>query len=394
MRADATKVRQTLFNLLSNASKFTERGRIRLKVRRERQEDRDWICFEVNDTGIGMTPEQVSLLFQAFTQADASTTRKYGGTGLGLAITKHFCRMMGGDISVESEHGAGSTFTARLPIEVADRKAEVPMPVKLADSPAVPSDASTILVIDDDPTVHDLMARILSREGFRVINALGGKEGVRLAREVKPDVITLDVLMPEMDGWSVLSALKADPELADIPVIMLSMIDDREMGFALGASEYITKPIEKERLFATLRKYQHAHSGRLVLVVEDDMASRQMLRRMLEKESWTVIEAENGRMALQRVAETRPALILLDLMMHAMDGFDFVKELRKLPECDSIPVVVISAKDLTSEDRERLNGFVEQMLQKGAYSREELMRQVQDLVNASIRRVSVEESSA
>jgi signal transduction histidine kinase/DNA-binding response OmpR family regulator/HAMP domain-containing protein len=393
MHADLTKVRQGLFNLLSNAAKFTEGGTITLDVARETVGGADWVAFSVSDTGIGMTPEQMEKLFQTFSQAEASTARKYGGTGLGLAVTRHFCQMMGGDISVESEHGVGSTFTIRLPVEVAERKAEgvrqgaelVPVDESRFE-PQAPKGASTVLVIDDDPSVCDVMKHFLSKEGFRVETASGGEEGLHLARELRPDAVTLDVLMPGMDGWTVLATLKTDPELANIPVIMLTIVDDKSKGYALGASEYMVKPIDRDRLTAILQKYRSAPPPFRVLVVEDEAVIREMMRRTLEKEGWAVIEAENGRAALERVAENPPGLILLDLMMPEMDGFQFVTELRKNKAWRAIPVVVVTAKDLTVEDRLRLNSYVERILQKEAYSREALLAEVRDLVAAGVRK--------
>ncbi len=388
MRADVTKIRQALFNLLSNSSKFTERGSITLKVFHEKTNGAGRFYFRVSDTGIGMTSDQVGKLFKAFTQADASTTRKYGGSGLGLAITRHFCRMMGGDVTVESEHGRGSAFTIRLPAVVVSPKAEKHETAFVSKETRVlelPPGASTILVIDDDPTVHDLMRRFLTREGFRVVVAPGGKEGIQMAKEVKPDLITLDVMMAEMDGWSVLTALKAEPETADIPVIVLTMIDDKEMGFALGATDYMTKPINRDRLVSVLRRHQHTDEPGQVLVVEDEPNIRQMVRRVLEKEGWTVREAENGRTGLQAVAECKPAVILLDLMMPIMNGFDFIREMRKNRDWAGIPVVILTAKDLTAEDRQQLRGNVESVLQKGDYSREQLLNEVRQLVKSTVR---------
>ena len=384
MRADATKVRQGLFNLLSNACKFTDKGTITLQVERQRGNGVGHFVFRVSDTGIGMTQNQMDKLFKAFTQADASTTRKYGGSGLGLAITRHFCQMMGGDVSVESEQGKGSTFTIKLPAVVVSSRAgkhETTLISKDKRVTEAPPGASTILVIDDDPTVHDLMRRFLTKEGFRVAIAPGGKEGIEMAKELKPDLITLDVLMAEMDGWSVLTALKADPAIADIPVIILTMFDDKEMGFALGASDYMTKPINRDRLVNVLRRHHHGgHQPCQVLVVEDEPSIRQMVRRVLEKEGWTVREAENGKAGLQAVAESKPAVVLLDLMMPVMNGFDFIRELRKNQDWQDIPVVILTAKDLTVEDRQQLKGNVERVLQKGDYNREQLLGEVRALV--------------
>ncbi len=387
MRADLTKVRQGLFNLLSNACKFTERGTITLRANREMVNGAAWITFRVTDTGIGMNPEQIENLFQAFQQAEASTTRKYGGTGLGLAISQKFCHMMGGDITVESALGQGTTFTILLPAQVVEPEAApAPRPEEIPAA-AVPTTegAPTVLVIDDDPRVHDLMQRFLSKQGLQMVAALDGEEGLRLAKTVRPTVITLDVLMPGMDGWAVLSALKSDPELTDIPVIMITIMDETQMGYALGATDYLAKPIEWKRLAAILQKYRCAHPPCPVLIVEDDAEMRELLRRNLEKEGWAVSEAENGRVALERMAENRPELILLDLMMPEMDGFQFLEEVRKQEVWKSIPIVVITAKELTAEDRLRMKGSVTQILRKGAYRQEELLRTVQNLVAACVR---------
>jgi GAF domain-containing protein/CheY-like chemotaxis protein/anti-sigma regulatory factor (Ser/Thr protein kinase) len=380
MRADLTKLRQALFNLLSNACKFTERGVVSVAVTRERAADGDVLVFAVSDTGIGMTPEQMARLFEEFGQVDASTTRRYGGTGLGLALSRRLCRMMGGDIAVASEPGQGSTFTIRLPAEVTEPTRDTPAP---AAREATPAGTSTVLVIDDDAAVRDLMLRFLSKEGFHVVLASGGEEGLRLARELSPHVITLDVLMPGMDGWSVLAALKADATLADIPVVMLTMVDDRKIGYALGATDYLTKPIERERLVAVLGRYRRDLP---VLVVDDDADFRDLARRMLEREGYTVVEADNGRAALDRLRDATPGVVLLDLMMPEMDGFDFVAAVRADAAWRSVPIVVITAKDLSPEDHERLNGYVARVLQKGALSRETLLGEVRDLVAASAHR--------
>ena len=382
MRADVTKVRQCLFNLLSNASKFTNKGAIALEAERERADDQDWMVFRVRDSGIGMSPEQMDRLFQAFTQADASTTRKYGGTGLGLAISRRFCLMMGGDLTAISEAGKGSTFTIRILADVPEAPDELAEPVK----PLVPiaDGREKALVIDDDPMVRDLMARFLNKEGFQVVTASRGEEGLRLAREIMPRIITLDVMMPGMDGWAVLRALKDDPTVADIPVIMVTMVDNQSMGYVLGAADYLTKPIDRARLSVVLQKYRCKTPPCRVLVVEDDVTTREMMARILEKEGWKVSQAENGRAALGQMTAQLPALILLDLMMPEMDGFEFLHDMRKNDAWRTIPVVVVTAKTLTDEDRLRLNGCVELILQKGTCSNDELMRQVRDLTAACL----------
>ena len=389
MHADLTKVRQTLFNLLSNACKFTREGVIDLHIRREQVEARDWLEFRVRDSGIGMSPEQARKVFEAFTQADASTTRKYGGTGLGLTITRKFCELMGGSIHVESELGKGTTFIVRLPAVVADERKPQPKaetPAKRA-APAANGggSAGSVLVIDDDPVVQDLMKSFLIKEGYQVTVASGGAEGLEAARAAAPDVITLDVAMPKMDGWSVLSALKADPKLAEIPVIMLTMVDNKSMGYALGAAEYMTKPIQRERLVNILRKYSRLRDSRPVLIVEDDPDTRTILKNTLERDGWRVEVAENGRVALERVARGLPGLVLLDLMMPEMDGFTFIGEFHRIADARAVPIIVLTAKDLTDDDRRRLNGYVEQIVQKGINT-DSLLAQVRELVAQNVRR--------
>jgi hypothetical protein len=380
IRADLTKVRQALFNLLSNASKFTRDGVITLAVDRESVDGREWLHFAVRDTGIGITPEQMSRLFQAFSQADASTTRNFGGTGLGLVLSRRFCQMMGGDITVESEAGVGSTFTIHLPVD-----GGVPEKAPAAEpGSALAKGIPTVLVIDDDPAARDLMRRFLDQQGLRMEEADSGQEGLKLARELRPGTIILDVMMPGMDGWAVLTALKADPELAPIPVIMATILDERNLGFALGATDFLTKPIDRDYLAKVLQKYRCAHPPCPVLLVEDHADLRELMRRMLEHEGWVVEEAENGRVALGRVAENRPELIVLDLMMPEMDGFSFLEELRQQEAWRSIPVIVVTAKDLTAEDRQRLNGYVEYVVNKGTRGREELLQELGDRISACL----------
>ena len=390
MRADMIKVRQTLLNLLSNASKFTDQGIVRLNVTREHslEHDGDEYVFSISDTGIGMTPEQQAKLFEAFSQAEASTTRRFGGTGLGLAITRRFCEMMGGRIDVQSEHGRGSTFTIRLPATVGEETAS-----DVAVAPAVTastssSSAGRVLVIDDEASVRSIMRRFLVREGLTVDEAATGEAGLRMARESRPDAITLDVMMPGMDGWAVLSAIKADPELSDIPVIMLTIVDDKRMGFALGASEYLTKPIDREQLRRVLMKYRLDESGGSVLVVEDDPAASELLRRTLESEGWRVTVARNGREALAQMDREEPAIILLDLMMPEMDGFEFLSEIRALPRASTVPVVVVTAKELTADERKQLNGQVTTVLQKGNHSRDELLSEIASQLGNRFKRTA------
>lgn len=377
LRADLTKVRQMLLNLLSNATKFTERGNIHLDVSRSGRDLR----FAVRDEGIGMTPEQQGRLFEAFQQAEASTTRRFGGTGLGLVITRRFCEMMHGEVTVESAPGVGSTFTIRLPDDVSVAEEPEPPPVD-----AGPGAHGRVLVIDDEAPVRTLLRRFLTREGFAVEEAAGGEAGLALARAHHPDAITLDVMMPGMDGWEVLAALKGDPALADIPVIMLTVVDDKKTGYALGAAEYLTKPLDREHLRRVLHRYRADEGATRVLVVEDDPATAELIRRTLEAEGWTVTHARNGREALARLDEAPPALILLDLMMPEMDGFDFLEALRAPPRSSEVPVVIVTAKDLTAEEHRRLNGHVTAVLQKGSYSRDELLSEIASELGSRLRR--------
>ena len=394
MRADQIKVRQGLFNLLSNAAKFTQNGDITLDAQRQKMDGREWIVFRVTDSGIGLSSEQIVKLFQDFTQADASTTRKFGGTGLGLALTRRFCQMMGGDVTVHSVAGQGSIFTIKLPAIVNDVKSEnTASSTRSETSPCddVAQDGC-VLVIDDDPTQRELMQRFLDKEGFCVRVARGGEEGLRLARLLRPVAITLDVMMPDMDGWSVLAQLKADETLRDIPVIMITMVDDPDRGFMLGAAEYATKPVDREHLTQILKKYTCAHPPCPVLLVEDDAATRDVTRRILEKEGWRVTEAENGRVALEQMERERPNLILLDLMMPEMDGFEFASCVRLHPEWRSIPIVVLTAKDLSARERQGLSGQVETILHKKSGSREALLNQVRELVANVAVKIKVAES--
>jgi CheY-like chemotaxis protein/two-component sensor histidine kinase len=389
--ADVTKVRQTLINMLSNAAKFTEGGKVTLRVERADENGRDWLMFRVSDTGIGMTGEQMDAVFTEFAQADVSTTRKYGGTGLGLTISKRFCQMMGGDITVESVVNEGTTFTVILPVIVEQvdeisvlAAPDIPATLRPLDSTG---EAGIVLVIDDDPTVRELVARSLAREGFRVEVAENGEQGLAMARDLRPDAITLDVMMPDMDGWSVLSALKSDDALADIPVVMITIVDNKNRGFALGAAGYLTKPIDRRLLVDMISRYKRSDgvdaTGQ-VLIVEDDPDTRDVLARTLERNGWTIEEAENGLEGLDRLREGIPDLILLDLMMPQMDGFEFIAEVQKVASWRGIPIVVVTAKELTETDRAYLTGAVEAVLGKHAYDRDRLLQEISQIVNSHI----------
>ncbi|MEM7222509.1 MAG: response regulator [Pseudomonadota bacterium] len=383
--ADRTRLRQIVLNLLSNACKFTTGGQV--AIRASRLDDKE-VTITVNDTGIGMTEDQIGRLFQEFSQADNSTTRKYGGTGLGLAISQRLCHLMGGDIGVTSIPEVGTTFTVKLPTRVEEQQRDLDVLEQAAQEPIVSLDSGdaapqprtgrndTVLVVDDDPVVLDMMRRLLAKEGFDVVTANDGREGLELAREFMPSVITLDVLMPRFDGWCVLREIKTDPELAHIPIIMVTILDEKKKGFALGATDYLTKPVDRKKLGGILSKYRNCGRSNRILIVEDDEPTRSLMARSLAGEDWEVVEAENGRVALERLAETMPDLILLDLMMPEMDGFDFIAALRKMPAMKDVPVVVVTAAELTEEDHRRLNGGVERVLQKSAFDRDALLEEL------------------
>jgi signal transduction histidine kinase/CheY-like chemotaxis protein len=377
LHADQMRLRQALLNLMGNANKFTEHGTITVDTRSWQQDGRDWVTIAVADTGIGMTEEQMGRLFQEFSQADASTTRKYGGTGLGLAISKRFCQMMGGDITVESALGRGSTFTISLPRMAQSDEALVSGAHGQGRAqpahPIAEGQAPLILVVDDDATVRELVERHLERAGFSVVTARDGREGLRLVRELRPAAVTLDIMMPDLDGWTVLAAIKGDPALAGTPVVLMSIVDQKNRGFALGAADYLVKPVERSKLVETLASICGASAGH-VLLIDDDEVVRRSVRQALEPIGWQVTEAENGQVAVEAIFTARPDVIILDLMMPKMDGFEFLDEFRARPDWQGIPVVVITAKDLTEEDRNRLNGGVGRIIRKS--DRDEMLRQL------------------
>jgi CheY-like chemotaxis protein/signal transduction histidine kinase len=387
MSTDLTKLRQVLLKLLSNASKFNkQQNKILLSVSHEvAEDDKDWVVFRVQDNGMGMDDKQQQQLSEIFAQLDTPTSSQFGSRSsdnLGFAVTNHLIRMMGGDISVKSELGKGSTFMVRLPVKI-----EMVPEHLSSNSPqelAVLEEGGVVLVIDDDAEAREMLQRYLDKSGYQVEIAGGGEEGLRLAKKAQPDLIILDVMMPNMDGWEVLSLLKADPELTSIPVVILSMMEDKSVAYSLGASDYLLKPITREQLTKILQKYHFSHneSARLVMIIDDDPVNRDMVARMLKKAGFRVGKVEDGRIALNYIEKKQPDLILLDLQMPEMDGFEFVARLHKIYG-DSIPVILMTAKDLTKEDRLRLDENVANIFQKGSYSREELLLQVEKLLAAN-----------
>jgi GAF domain-containing protein/DNA-binding response OmpR family regulator len=381
IHTDRTKLKQSLLNILSNGSKFTEHGRLTLAAERfVDKTERPMMRFAVSDTGIGMTEEQLGRLFQAFSQADASTTKKYGGTGLGLAISRQFCQLLGGDITVTSRPGEGSTFVITLPAH-----SDGPAQIKPADAPRIAAEANgaTVLIVDDDPAARELLTTSLKGTGYRLVHASSGSEALALARTVRPDAITLDVMMPKPDGWDVLTALKADPDLYDIPVIIVTMAPDRGIGLSLGAVDVLTKPVDRARLTALIHRLVRRDGP--VLIVEDDADTREMMRHTIAKMGLAVAEAVNGRRALGWLGEhAPPAMILLDLMMPEMDGFEFLDALGARPEWHEIPIVVVTAKQLSAAERERLLLQARKVIEKAKATRVDIAA----AIAAAVRRRS------
>ncbi|MDH5230681.1 MAG: response regulator [Gammaproteobacteria bacterium] len=400
MLADLTKVRQILFNLLSNAIKFSDHGEVQLECHVSGSDDSEIVVFEVSDNGIGMTEEQINKLFNEYFQGDSTKSREWGGTGLGLMINQRFCQMMGGHIRVESEFKKGSKFIVSLPTNTAK--------LRFKDSPDgyivgpkvdpklvrfAPNDdyasrrraISRVLVIDDDPNVRDLMERCLSREGFDVMSVDNGRDGIAAVESFQPDVITLDVLMPVMDGWSVLSELKDKNVTDQIPVIMLSMLDEYDMSYALGAADYLLKPIRRHTLVETVLKHLRDKKQHTILVVDDMEENRFMISRIMRDHGILVIEAENGADGLVKLADNDIDLILLDLVMPEMDGFQFSEKAKAHDEFKDIPIIVITAHDISSKDMKRLNGNVDRIYERDNMSFESMLVEINRMVAHRLR---------
>jgi signal transduction histidine kinase/DNA-binding response OmpR family regulator/PAS domain-containing protein len=388
--ADQTRLKQVVLNLISNACKFTEKGKVTVSIDKINQEGGDLISIDVSDTGIGMSEEQMAKLFNSFVQADSSTTRKYGGTGLGLTISKQLAILMGGDVVVNSELGNGTTFTATFLADFIGASESLKN-LSTQTSSLIENVVSlenslgkTVLIIDDDPTVSELMKRQLIKENYKVVVAPNGKEGIRLARDLKPDVITLDILMPEMDGWSVLRTLKADPEVSDIPVIMASILDEKNKGFSLGAADFLSKPVQKEYLMKSIRNLIGNKDNLKICLIEDDDSLRFTMREILEKQDVKIIEAENGKigMSILQNEEIKPDLILLDLMMPVMNGFEFLKTIRET-ELSTIPILVLTGADLSEEEKKFLSGETLKILEKSDDTFSTIVKEVGNVIKAS-----------
>lgn len=365
MYADRTKLREILFNLLSNATKFTSDGTIFLRAKIDGQE----MVFEVEDNGCGMSPEEQKKLFVPYSQVGIREKKQGSGTGLGLMLCKKFAEMMAGSIDVKSELNKGTIFSFRLPLIFKEIKAEK---VRFSD---------VVLVIDDDPSVHEIIQHVLKKQQLKILSAFNGEEGLKLARESQPFAIILDLMMPIMDGWEVLAKLKEDPALQEIPVVICS-VDDGETRsrLAIKVDEYLVKPINSQILSSVLNRYRaYDPDKHLLLVVDDDQQIRKTVTKIAKDAGWTTLEAENGDLALKSLQREKPSLILLDLMMPVMNGFEFVHQFRKQQELKSIPIVVLTSKDLTTEEKNYLGGFAHRVIEKGGHEIDELQEIIQEI---------------
>jgi len=386
IETDRTKLRLILLNLLSNAAKFTQGGHITFNISKKVTKVQTWIVFQISDTGIGMTDEQLKNIFEAFFQEKNVINQKFQGPGIGLAICHGFCQLLRGMISVKSQAGNGSTFTVQIPVrQVQSDQDKVPPPQGKDESssmtPSLSGEGPLILVVDDMASVCELLRHQLTKAGFQVGTVMHGKDVISLARKLQPVAITLDVLMPEIDGWKVLQDLKSDPDLCHIPVIMYSILDEKQLGFSLGATEYLIKPVDRNVLVETLKKYCSMGKDNTILIVEDDEVLRELEVRALEKAGWSLIEATNGKIALEQMMKQKPDIILLDLMMPEMDGFEFIEKLKTNKEWLDIPIIVLTAKDLSAEDHRQLNGYVEQVINKKQHTVEELIDYIKTQLN-------------
>jgi signal transduction histidine kinase/CheY-like chemotaxis protein/HAMP domain-containing protein len=379
LSTDQDKLKQVLINLLSNAVKFTEEGTVTVEAHRRGRE----MAIAIADTGIGIPADKLELIFEEFRQVDSSTTRKYSGTGLGLSISRHLARLLGGDITVHSAVGVGSTFTVVLPLQYGAALQATPAgAVSAQEEPhAQPEADKVILAIDDDPDVIYLLGENLAEAGYRVIGALAGEEGLRKARELRPFAITLDILMPNKDGWQILHELKADPATRDIPIIVLSIVDNKDLGYRLGASDYLLKPFDREAILAALSRIDPPRRGRL-LVVDDDPQVIDLVRQLLEDEPYEVMAATEGQEALETIAAQPPQVILLDLLMPRMDGFTVIEHLQRDPQYRHIPVIVLTAKTLTAIEQVMLEQSVRTVIQKRGLERDILIQELRALLQA------------
>ncbi len=368
---DQDKVRQILINLLGNAIKFTKQGVITTTARRHE----DKLMLAVADSGIGIPEDDLERIFEEFQQVDTSTTRKHGGTGLGLSISRHLAHLLNGEISVESTVGVGSTFTLVIPLRYSGSEVAVISDAR-EDAPSASEEhLPLVLAIDDDPNTIDLLQENLSEAGYRVSEACSGEEGLEKARSLRPDVIILDILFPRESGWEILSELKTDPVTRDIPVIVLSVVDDKKRGYRLGAYDYLVKPFNRDSLMRVLEGITDLDRQPIsLLAVDDDPKVIDLVRQLLEEEPYQITSAEDGKKALEAISLSRPDVILLDLLMPRMDGFAVIEHLRQDKELHTIPILVLTAKKLTEDEENWLHERIISARKKEGLTTEQLLQ--------------------
>lgn len=391
---DENKLKQILLNLCSNAVKFTERGGITIRARRGchlvhsslEGTSGAWVTIEVQDTGIGIAPEHQAIIWEEFRQIDGSLSRQYEGTGLGLAIVRRLVRLMGGEIELDSTPGVGSTFRFALPARLPQDRSVVERPVlppverqPLPEAPPT-GERPLVLIVDDDVEVIYILEKYLRDDGYEIVAAQSGDEAIEKARALRPFAMTLDIMLPGRDGWEVIQTLKSDPQTCDIQIIVLSMLDNRQLGYSLGATDYLVKPVSRADLLQRLAALRNGTPIRRAVVIDDDPIEQRVLTTVLRDEQMEVTAFSDGEAALAYLAEHTPDLITLDLMMPGMDGFEVLDAIRKLTHLQSVPVLVITAKDLLEEERRRLNGRIAAIIRKGPRQRTELLAEVRDIL--------------
>ena len=373
MHTDQDKLKQILLNLLSNAAKFTHEGHITVRATAAG----DNVVVEVIDTGIGISAAAIGHVFEEFQQADSSTTREYGGTGLGLSISRSMARLLGGDLSVISQEGVGSTFTLVLPLSYEEEApAEVKTPVTATPRAEGANGRSTILAIDDHPEAIALLREILEDAGYQLLAATDGAQGLQMAREQMPLAITLDIMMPNKDGWQVLHALKDDPQTRDIPVILVTVVDQKALGYRLGATDYLLKPLNADDLLTSLSRIKSREQKPRLLVVDDDPNIQEMIAQLLEDSDYQIQAVADGAQAVAAVQAEPPDIILLDLLMPHLDGFGVIEALRQHPETRDIPIVILTAKSLSTEEEESLAQRIHKVIQKQGLQAETLLETI------------------
>ena len=384
MNSDKMKLKQILLNLISNAVKFTDQGSICLSVRLLKQKEKsdakfyksghEYVSISVSDTGVGMSLNESKYIFEAFQQVDGSLTRSVGGTGLGLTLSKQFTKMLSGKIDVESQQEKGSNFIITLPLSISN-SVHKKIEIKEDDISTLKREQSLVICIDDDADVVDLLKGYLEDEGYQVIGTTQVTEGIALAKKLKPIAVTLDVMMPEMDGWTALKALKSDTETAAIPVIMVTIDDNKSLGYKLGANDYLQKPILPDVLLISMDKILR-HKAKSVLVVDDEPDVLNLIKQIFEDENIPIVTAKNGKQAITFLENEKPDLILLDLMMPEMDGFDVIRALKSNPAWTEIPIIVITAKILSEEEKTFLGMKVESVVHKDGITSNIVLKEV------------------